>query len=167
LLFAPEPLGPQHRVTGFECGDASLDRWLVRRAAANHVAGGSRTFVACEDRQVIGYYALAAAALVAPAATGRLRRNMPDPVPVVLLGRLAVSLSHQGKGLGRALFRDAALRAINASQAIGIRGLVVHAISEQAKAFYLGLGLEESPLHPMTLMATLGDLRSALGETRA
>ena len=89
---------------------------------------------------------------------------MPDPIPVVVLGRLAVARSHQGQGLGRALFQDAARRVIHAAEAIGIRGLLVHALNEEAKAFYLRLGLDESPLEPMTLMVTIADLRAALGK---
>ena len=162
MLSAPEPLSHRHQLTSFDSGIPSLDDWLKRRAVQNQASGASRTFVTCENDTVVGYYALASSA-VAPAATpGRFRRNMPDPVPVVVLGRLAVARSHQGKGLGRALFQDAARRVIHASEAIGIRGMLVHAISEEAKTFYLRLGLDESPLEPMTLMVTIADLRSAL-----
>jgi GNAT superfamily N-acetyltransferase len=161
MLRAPEPLTPDHNTLGFNCGVASLNAWLERRAAANQVSGASRTFVACEGDKVVGYYALASSAVVPAAAPGRFRRNMPDPVPVVVLGRLAVATSHHGKGLGRALFRDAALRVIHAADAIGIRGMVVHALSDEAKAFYLSLGLDESPLDPMTLMVTIADLQAA------
>jgi GNAT superfamily N-acetyltransferase len=162
MLHSPEPLNPQHDTAGFDCGVASLSSWLQRRAAANQVSGASRTFVSCEGSKVVGYYALAASAVVPAAAPGRFRRNMPDPVPVVVLGRLAVATSHHGLGLGRALFLDAALRVVHAADAIGIRGMVVHALSEEAKAFYARLGLDESPLNPMTLMTTLTDLREAL-----
>jgi GNAT superfamily N-acetyltransferase len=162
MLRAPEPFDPGHDIAGFDCGVASLNHWLERRAAANQVSGASRSFVACEDRKVVGYYALASSAVVPAAAPGRFRRNMPDPVPVVVLGRLAVATSHHGQGLGRALFQDAALRVIHAADAIGIRGMVVHALSEEAKAFYLRLGLDESPLDPMTLMTTVIDLRAAI-----
>lgn len=162
MLRAPEPLDPEHDIAGFDCGVASLKHWLERRAAANQASGASRTFVACEDRKVIGYYALASSAVAPAAAPGRFRRNMPDPVPVVVLGRLAVATSHHGQGLGRALFQDAALRVIHAADAIGIRGMVVHALSEEAKAFYRRLGLDESPLDPMTLMVTIIDLREAV-----
>jgi len=162
MLQAPAPLGPDHEIAGFDCGVASLNQWLERRAAANQISGASRTFVVCEDRKVVGFYALASSAVASAAAPGRFRRNMPDPVPVVVLGRLAVAVGHHGQGLGGALFRDAALRVIHAADAIGIRGLVVHALSPQAKAFYLGLGLDESPLDPMTLMVTVADLRAAL-----
>jgi predicted N-acetyltransferase YhbS len=87
---------------------------------------------------------------------------MPDPIPVVVLGRLAVATSHHGQGIGRALFRDAAQRVVNAADAIGIRGLIVHALSENAAAFYRRLGFDPSPLDPMMLMVTLADLRASL-----
>ena len=161
MLSAPEPLTPDHSSADFDCSVASLNAWLQRRAAANQVSGASRTFVVCDDNRVVGYYALASSA-VAPAATpGRFRRNMPDPVPVVVLRRLAVALSHRGQELGRSLFQDAARRVIHAAEAIGIRGMVVHVLSEEAKAFYLRLGLDESPLDPLTLMVTVVDLREA------
>ena len=163
MLSAPEPLTDNHVLVDFDCGVASLNTWLQRRAAANQLSGGSRTFVVCENSRVVGYYALASSAVAPAAATGRLRRNMPDPVPVVVLGRLAVARSHHGRGLGRALFQDAARRVIHAAEAIGIRGMIVHALSDEAKAFYLSLGLDESPLDPMTLMVTIADLRAALG----
>ena len=158
---APEPLAANHALERFESGAITLDQWLKRRAAANQASGASRTYVVCEADQVVGYYALASHAVAAVAATGRVRRNMPDPVPVVVLGRLAVARSHQGQGLGRALFHDAARRVTFAAETIGIRALLVHALSEEAKAFYLRLGLDPSPLDPMTLMVTVADLRSA------
>lgn len=159
---APEPLDAGHDVSCFDCGVASLNAWLQRRAAANQASGASRTYVACEGSTVVAYYALASSAVAPAAAPGRARRNMPDPVPVVVLGRLAVATTHQGQGLGRALFQDAALRVINAAETIGIRALIVHALSDQARDFYLGLGLEPSPLDPMTLMVTVADLRAAV-----
>ncbi len=162
MLHAPEPLTAQHALGSFDSGVPSLDDWLRRRAMQNQASGASRTFVACDDARVAGYYALAASAVAPDAATGRFRRNMPDPVPVAVLGRLAIDKSFQGKGLGRALFRDAALRVVAAADSIGIRGMLVHAISDEAKAFYLGLGLDVSPLEPMTLMATVADLKASL-----
>jgi len=149
MLRAPEPLADHHEINAFDSGVASLDDWVKRRAAQNQVSGASRTFVACDDDRVIAYYALASGAVAAAAARGRFRRNMPDPMPVVILARLAVTRSHQGCGLGRALFQDAARRVIHAADSIGIRGMLVHAISEEAKSFYLRLGLDVSPLEPM------------------
>lgn len=162
-LSAPQPLADHHQLDGFNSGVPSLDDWLKRRARANQASGASRTFVVCDGEQVVAYYALASGAVSPTTTSGRFRRNMPDPIPVAVLGRLAIDQGHQGRGLGRALFRDSALRVLNAADVIGIRGILVHAISEEAKAFYLALGFDPSPLDPMTLMVTLADLRLNLG----
>ena len=165
VLSPPEPLADRHDVGDFNSGEASLDDWLRRRARANQASGASRTYVVCEDERVVGYYALASGAVTVETAPGRFRRNMPDPIPVAVLGRLAVDHTRQRRGIGRALFRNAALRVMNAADAIGIRGIVVHAISQQAKGFYLTLGFDESPREPMVLMVTLADIRAILDET--
>lgn len=162
MLSAPEPLAPHHPIDLFDSGTPSLDNWLKRRAMANQASGASRTFVACAGDGIAGYYALASSAVSVTAAPGRFRRNMPDPIPVVVLARLAVARTWQGQGLGRALFRDAALRVVQAADLIGVRGLIVHALSDEAKGFYLRLGLDPSPMDPMLLMVTLSDLRGSL-----
>lgn len=163
MIGAPGPLTADHALGTFDSGVVSLDDWLRRRALQNQFSGASRTFVACEAGRVVGFYALAASAVAPDAAPGRFRRNMPDPIAVVVLGRLAISRAHQGQGLGRALFQDAAQRVVHAADTVGIRGLLVHAISDQAKAFYLQLGLVSSPLEAMTLMTTVSELRAAQG----
>ena len=160
----PEPLTDAHRLDDFHCGIDSLDEWLIRRARANQASGASRVYVAAVAHRVVAYYALSSGAVSHHEATGSLRRNMPDPIPVVVLGRLAIDRSLQGSGYGRALFRDAGLRAVNAAATISIRGIIVHAISDEAKAFYLRLGLRESPTAPMTLMVTIDELRRAAEE---
>ena len=162
MISAPEPLADSHDLTGFRCGVPTLDDWLRQRALKNQMTGASRTFVACEETRALAYYTLASGAVTATMATGRFRRNMPDPIPVVVLGRLAIDIGAQGKGVGRALIRDAGLRVLHAADLIGIRGLLVHALSEDAKAFYQRVGFEPSPLAPMTLMITLPDLGAAL-----
>lgn len=161
-LSAPKPIGTNHQIGDFTSGVVSLDEWLKRRALANQASGAARTFVVCEADKVVGYYALASGAVNVAAAPGRFRRNMPDPIPVVVLARLAVDRSYQGRSLGRALVRDAARRVLNAAEAIGIRGILVHAISDGAKAFYLAVGFEPSPIEPMTFMVTLTDIRKSL-----
>ena len=161
-LSALKPIGTNHHIGDFTSGVVSLDEWLKRRALANQASGAARTFVVCEADKVVGYYALAFGAVNVAAAPGRLRRNMPDPIPVVVLARLAVDRAYQGRSLGRALVRDAARRVVHAADAIGIRGIIVHAISEDAKAFYLALGFELSPIEPMALMVTLTDIRKIL-----
>jgi GNAT superfamily N-acetyltransferase len=163
-LSPPEPLAAHHDFANFSSGEPSLDDWLRRRARANQISGASRTYVVCEDKIVIGYYALASGVITVENAPGRFRRNMPNPIPVAVLARLAVDQHWQGQGLGRALFRDAAQRVAQAADAIGIRGIVVHAISEEAKKFYVTLGFDPSPREPMTLMVTLSDVREALSK---
>lgn len=160
-IAAPEPLTGQHDTLEFESGVESLDHWLKRRALKNQATGASRTFVACERARVLAYYALASSAIAVDKAGGRFRRNMPDPIPVVVLARLAVDRSRQGQGLARALVRDAGLRVLQAADTIGIRGLIVHALSPDATAFYERVGFEPSPLDPMTLMITLADLNAS------
>jgi GNAT superfamily N-acetyltransferase len=159
---APEPLAGHHRIEAFDSGVASLDDWLKRRALVNQSSGASRTYVTCEGNTVVGYYALASSAISVEVAPGRFRRNMPNPNPVVVLGRLAIARPHQGQGFGRALFQDTAWRVISAADAIGIRGMIVHALSDEARAFCLRLGLDPSPFEPLTLMVTVADLRASL-----
>ena len=161
-VLQPAPLADHHEIETFNSGAESLDTWLKRRAMKNQTTGASRTFVACEGLRVVAYYALASSAVAVDEASGRLRRNMPDPIPVVVLGRLAVDQNFHGNGFGRALVRDAGYRVVQAADTIGIRGLIVHAISVEAKAFYEKVGFEPSPLDPMMLMITLADLRAAL-----
>ncbi|MCL2655893.1 MAG: GNAT family N-acetyltransferase [Betaproteobacteria bacterium] len=161
-LGAPEALAAHHELEQFTSGVFSLDQWLQRRALKNQSTGASRTFVAGAGHRVLAYYALASSAVTSEAASGRFRRNMPDPIPVVVLGRLAVDQSFHGKGIGRALVRDACLRVIQAADTIGIRGMLVHALSNKALAFYERIGFERSPLDPMILMVTLADLKAGL-----
>jgi predicted N-acetyltransferase YhbS len=161
-LSRPALLADHHILDDFRSGVPALDEWLMRRARPNQVAGASRVFVTCDGDRVVGYYALASSAIACTDATGRMRRNMPDPIPVAVLARLAVDTAHQGRNIGRALMRDAAMRVLAAAREIGIRGLVVHAISEEAKSFYLNMGMLPSPTSDLTLMIPLGDLQASL-----
>lgn len=162
MLQAPVPLGSGHDTLMFSSGEPGPDQWLRQRALKNQRSGASHTYVVCEGEQVKAYYALATGAVRHRQAAGRFRRNMPDPVPVVVLGRLAVDLSLQGRGVGRGLVRDAALRILQAADLIGIRGMLVHALSDDARAFYEQLGFVPSPEDPMILMALLADLELCL-----
>ena len=162
-LQTPVPLGDDHQIDTFDCGVPALNAWLTRRARGNTKSGASRSYVLCDEgNKVVGYYALAAGAVEVASTAGRFRRNMPDPIPIIVLGRLAIDSGHHGKGIGRALFRDAGLRVLQAADIIGVRGVLVDAISADAKAFYLAVGMSESPLDPMTLMITLSDLRASI-----
>ena len=160
-LSPPELLADRHQTSSFSCGVPSLDDWLKRRARGNQASGASRTYVCCEGDQAVGYYALAAGGVEVGNAPGRFRRNMPDPVPVVILGRLAVDVTQRGRGLGRLLMRDAGQRVLQAADVVGIRGILVHAISEEARQLYQAVEFEPSPLDAMTLMMTLADVRAA------
>ena len=160
-LIAPVPLNDGHLLDEFTSGTASLDDWLRRRARTNHESGASRTFVLCDDARVIAYYSLASSSIACAEAVGRFRRNMPDPIPVITLARLAIDQSLQGKGFGRALIRDAGVRVIAAADLVGVRGMIVHAISDEAKQFYLACGFLQSPTNEMTLMIPLSDLKAA------
>ena len=156
LLGPPEPLTALHHLDEFECGEPSLDEWLKRRALANQSSGASRTFVVLDDGgRVRGYYALAAGAVSHESAISKVRRNMPDPVPVMVLGRLAVDRSAQGQQLGAALLQDAVKRAVAVSKNAGVRALLVHALHERAKQFYEHYGFRPSPTHSLTLMLRL------------
>ena len=161
LLSAPQPLAATHRLDGFTCGETSLDDWLKRRAMANQLSGASRTFVVTDQAgRVHGYYAMAAGAVSHQTTTSAVRRNMPDPVPVMILARLAVDHRAQGLRLGGALLQDAVHRAVAVSQNAGVRALIVHPLHDRAKAFYEHYGFQASPLHPMTLMLRLNTVRS-------
>lgn len=161
LLSAPQPLAATHRLDGFTCGETSLDDWLKRRAMANQLSGASRTFVVTDQAgRVHGYYAMAAGAVSHQTTTSAVRRNMPDPVPVMILARLAVDHRAQGLRLGGALLQDAVHRAVAVSQNAGVRALIVHALHDRAKAFYEHYGFQASPLHPMTLMLRLNTVKS-------
>jgi len=164
---APEHLTSQHDLEGFASGVSALDDWLRRHALANEQTGASRTYVVNANGRVVGYYALAAGGVAHAAAPGRVRRNMPDPVPVMVLGRLAVDRTYQGHGLGVGLLRDAILRTLQAADVAGIRAILVHATSDEAKRFYERHGFVASPIDPMTLMITIADVRRTLRESGA
>ncbi|WLS04938.1 GNAT family N-acetyltransferase [Shinella oryzae] len=161
-LSAPVPIADHHKLADFNSGVVELEDWLRRCARSNQTSGAPRTFVVCEESRVIAYYALASGAVKQPEAPGRLRRNMPDPIPVAVLGRFAIDQAYHGRGIGRALVRDAGLRLLNAAEVLGIRGMLVHAISEDARAFYEAVGFLPSPSDPMMLMVGLYDLNNAL-----
>jgi GNAT superfamily N-acetyltransferase len=160
----PEHLTSGHDLSAFDSGVPELDDWLRRRALQNEASGASRTYVVSAEGRVVGYYALATGAIAQRQATGRVRRNMPDPIPVMVIGRLAVDRGYQGRGLGSALLRDALLRTLNAATVVGIRAVLLHAISEEGKRFYEKAGFSSSPVDPMTMMITLADIDKALAD---
>jgi ribosomal protein S18 acetylase RimI-like enzyme len=164
-FHGPVALEAWHRSEDFRCGVQSLDDWLRKHALQSHRSGGSRVFVTTEtDPDVAGYYALAAGAVMPRNATARLVRGLAanQPVPVVLLARLAVDVRHQGQHLGRSLLLDAMTRVLQAGELIGIRALLVHAVDERAREWYAQFGFERSPTHPLHLILLIKDLRASV-----
>lgn len=157
-LRAPTPLVEAHCLDGFRCTEPALETWLKQRARRNHKDGASRCYVVCADGHVVGYYALAAGAVSHAHVPGHIRRNMPEPIPVVVLGRLAVHADWAGQGIGAGLLKDAVLRSLRLSQELGIRALLCHALHDDAKRFYLRHGFVESPIEPLTVMLNLAKL---------
>lgn len=154
----PEPLNSKHNLTEFSCGNETLDDWLIKRALKNQKNGASRTFVIEQNNQVIGYYALASGSIERLSTPKNLTRNMPEPIPVAILARLAVDIKYQNQNLGSRLLRDAMKKILYASNKIGIKAMMVHAISESAKMFYLQFGFKESPNNPMLLFYSVKDI---------
>jgi GNAT superfamily N-acetyltransferase len=158
----PRPIREDDDASTFDSGERSLDEYLRTRALSNHVQGGSRCFVTCRADRIVGYYALASASIEHREVAGKVRRNMPDPVPVILLSRLAIDRKEQGSGLGKSLLRDAIARSVAAAEIVGVRALLVHALHDEARAFYLHFDFEPSPTDPLHLLLLMKDARAAL-----
>lgn len=154
----------RHDVTGFSCGNEPLDRWLVRYAGQNQRRDAARSFVAVkDDGRVYGYYTLVAGQLEHHQATAETSKGLSGrfPIPVAILARLAVDISQQGHGVGTALLNDALERVVRASEQVAVRAVVVHAVDDNASAFYKRFGFRAFTCRPRTLMVTLAALRTA------
>lgn len=162
-ISGPEPLSAVHDVGNFDCGKPELTEWLRRYALQNHQAGASRVYVVRRGERVVGYYAVAAGSVEAEQAPARVKKGLAHhPIPVILLARLAVDVSEQGRGLGAALLKDALLRIAWAADEIGARAVLVHAKDDDAKRFYRRYDFEPSPTDPLHLFLLMKDLRAAL-----
>lgn len=161
-LAPPQPIRAAHDLSRFDSGRPVLDDWLRERAAKNESLGASRTYVVCDGALVVGYYCLASGSVERMRSPGKLRRNMPDPIPVIMLGRLAVDRTWQGAGLGSALLKDAILRTLKAANIVGMRALLVNALDERAAQFYRHNGFLESPFDPLVLMLPLETARKGI-----
>jgi GNAT superfamily N-acetyltransferase len=161
----PRPIEATDDTTDFASGEESLDRYLADRALTNHLADLGRCYV-CVDAgtdRVLGYYTLSAVAVEHADLPGKVRRNAPNPVPAVLMGRLAIDAKAQGSGLGRFFVSDAILSTLAAADHIGVRILLVHALHGQAATFHEQLGFKRSPTDPLHLYLLLADARKSLG----
>lgn len=157
-FVGPELLDDSHVLDGFDCGDDTLNDWLARRARNNQTGGASRTWVVSADKRVVAYYASSAAVLLHADSTKRAARNQPDPLPALLLGRLAVDQKQQGHGLGAALLKHFILKCLEVAQITGVRLLLVHAKDAGAAVFYRKYGFEPSPVDDLTLMILVKDI---------
>jgi len=151
-VAAPRLLEAEDDATQFDCGVAALNDWLRKRALVNHLSGASRSYIATTGRRIVAFYCLSAGAIQHAAVPGNIRRNMPEPIPVIVMGRLAVDVNFQGRGLGPALLLHALETTRELSKAAGIRALLVHAKDKTAANFYKRFGFVPSPLDPLTLM---------------
>lgn len=166
-LHSPVLLTKRHELAGFDCGKPPLNDFLLKYALQNQASGGARTYVLTRGNRVIGYYSLAPASVVPEDAPTRVMKGQGRyPVPVILMARFALDSNEQGKGLGKALFRDALRRALAGAEAIGGRAFLVHAKDEEARAFYLKFGMEESPTNPLHLFLLFKDIRQSLATTQ-
>lgn len=152
-MRAPEPLSTEHNIADFCCSDPGLNDWLKKKAIKNHRTGISRVYVVCAENtnRVIGYYCLSTGNAQRNAAPGSYRRNAPDSIPVIVLGRLAVDQAYSGVGLGAALLKDAVFRTENIARQVGVRALVVHALNDDVRKFYIKFAFDPSATHPLTL----------------
>ena len=152
---APTPLTASHDVSSFSCAEPSLGDWLRHRAMKNQGSGATRTYVVCFGNKVVGYYSLAVGSIERRFVAGSIKRNMPEPIPVMILARLAVDRRYAGQCIGTGMLRDALLRTLQAADIAGIRAMLVHALSEQAASFYRRRGFTASPFDPRILFLTL------------
>lgn len=160
-FVGPELLTADHVLEGFECGDEALDRWPVDRSRRNQTDRSSRTWVVTVGGRVVAYYASSAAVVMRIEATKRAARNQPDPLPAVLLGRLAVDRRHQGHGLGAALLKHFILKSLEVAELIGVRVVLVHAKDPTAAAFYARFGFEPSAIDALTMMLLVKDVAAS------
>lgn len=158
----PQPLTAGHDISAFRCGEDSLDEWLHRFALANQASGSARTFVTSLDGRVVGYYALATGAVSKASAPARVAKAMPEPIPVLLLARLAVDQAMQGHGLGWRLLRDAILRTLQVAEQVGVRALLAHALDQRAADFYARYDFQPSPTDPLHMLLLLKDARALI-----
>jgi GNAT superfamily N-acetyltransferase len=160
----PQALDNEHRLNGFECGIGSLDIWLVKHARAAAGAESARTYVVTDTEQdrVVGYHALCLSSIERAEGTERAQKGAPDPIPAMLLARLAVDVAVKERGLGAFLLRDAMSRALAVSEQAGMRLMLAHAVNEEARSFYEHFGFERSPSDPMNLQLLTKDIRLAL-----
>jgi GNAT superfamily N-acetyltransferase len=161
MITAPAPISESHDLSGFDCGKPPLDDWLKHRALRSE-GRSARAFVVAHGKCVIGYYCIATGAALAKDAPGNIRRNMPNPIPVMIIGRLAVDKAYQGQGMGPAMLKDALQRILGVSKTVGARAVMIHAIDNDAVAFYAAYGFKPFPLDSRTMFLPIEEIAAAI-----
>jgi GNAT superfamily N-acetyltransferase len=161
----PQRICSEHSIENFDCGEPSLNDWLKKRALKNDIGDASRTYVVCCDNIVVAYYSLHLGRIQHSEAVSKIKRNMPDPIPAIVLGRLAVDTNHQGKGLAKALIKDMFLRAIQVSDLAGTKAVLVKALNDNVAAFYQSFGFVQSKSNPLLLMKAIAEVRASFEQT--
>lgn len=164
-LKKPEPLNKDHNLTDFNSNYSELDEWLKKYAFQSKMSGSASTFIIADNNIVVGFYSLTVGQVEADEASERIKRGMGKyPIPVVILARLAVIQAYQGKGIGKAMLRDAISKTLQIAEQGGVRALLVHAIDEKAKTFYKRYGFEPSPIRDNQLLLLLKDAKNVISE---
>lgn len=160
----PQRISSEHMIENFDCGEISLNDWLKKRAIKNDLTDASRTYVVCCKNVVVAYYSLHLGCIQHFEAVSKIKRNMPDPIPAIVMGRLAVDVNHQGKGLAKALVKDIFLRAIQVSDLAGTKAVLVKALNDEVTAFYQSFGFVQSKGDPHLLMKAIAEVRVSLDQ---
>ena len=163
-ITSPEPISSNHNFANFTCGKPVLDDWLIKKALKNQIDGGSRTFIVMDSDldQVVGYYCISTGSVSHELAPGNVRRNMPHPIPIILLGRLAVRIDYANQGISRGLMKDGYKRAASVAEQFGVRALMVHALDDESRQYYLNLGFTGSTIQERTQMIRMKDIVASL-----
>ncbi|TRX56708.1 GNAT family N-acetyltransferase [Thalassomonas sp. M1454] len=161
-ISEPLSLNSSFDLTEFDCGEESLNYFLKKKSMKNQISGASKTYVCTVDGKVVAYYSLAFGCVERKLPPGNIKRNMPENIPVIILGRLAVDKQFAQSGLGSQLLRNAILRSLNVSRTIGVKAILVHALSQQAKSFYSQYGFITAPFNENMLLYSLDNLKKSL-----
>ena len=162
-ITPPEPLTPEHNLEEFDCGKVVLNDWIRQKANKSQVEGGARTFVVTHKGLVVGYYCIATGSVGHDQLNAKLKRNMPNPIPVIVLGRLAIDQRYPKQGIGTGLMKDCYLRVLSIADQVGVRALLVHALDDESRDYYVDhLGFSSSPITRNTLFLGIKEIKAAV-----
>lgn len=164
VIIDGKRISSEHILDDFDCGQLSLNNCLKNRALKNDVGDASRTYVVCCDNIVVAYYSLHLGCIQQSDAVRKIKRNMPDSIPAIVLGRLAIDVNYQEQGLAKALIKDMFIRAIQVSDLAGTKAVLVKALSNNVTAFYKSFGFVQSKTDPLLLMKAISEVRSSLND---